>query len=301
MSTVEVDLTVDKLEPGDLVFCYRKDFGYSIPGRIAKEPWRHVGLVVDVGPELKIDFVQIHGNSFDLTELEEFFRENDKVGYARVDRPADCIARAVEWTREQVDKDAVYAFDDFVLAGVVAFAHTKVTPLTRRWVIAATTAAYKSCENRKTADGAETYICSAFVDRAFREADCKLDYDRWRQSPDPAPLPSARRPVEDYFRATPRSLLEVSRLPESTTMLDLYFASPPRMRSAHDAQIDRTQIATACKALVAAITGVKRPEADDYIRVKTDGRWVAPGDLWRSPSIAQRGSLVRPDGWDKET
>ena len=119
--TEVIDWTIDDLQIGDLIFCTKSSGPLAGLGRLAGEPWRHVGAV-DVDPDGDLAVIEA-GQHFGWRKLDVFLDSYDGYGAARLDLGPRCIESAMAWMHDHVYPDGdnyVYAWDDLVLAGLIS-------------------------------------------------------------------------------------------------------------------------------------------------------------------------------------
>ncbi|NNF54336.1 MAG: hypothetical protein HKN03_07825 [Acidimicrobiales bacterium] len=163
---------------------------------------------------------------------------------------------AVAWARHFIGSRNAYAWDDAVLAGFVALTRWHSghgnPDFAARLVRRASLAATDRWSDRRV-----THTCSSFVYFAFNGG---ADHDRLVVD-----LEISQRVADDVMSTGP----------------------VPVLRAGRGSRIDRQQLVEAARVVVGALggsdPGTTIPDAI--------GRWVMPGDLWRSPSIRFRALL----------
>ena len=283
------------LRVGDLIFCARSTGPLATLGRWSDEPWRHVGAVSrDHDGDLAV--VENHGMRFGWRKLDEFFAAYETFGAARLTVGSSCIEAALTWMHDRADEtgdDVVYAWDDLVLAGLLALTRRGAFVGKRREVRAAITAASAVAKTEHERRGKPSLTCSAFVQYAFEAAggECVIDHERWRSAPLRGDWPAWPPRVEsldaffdemsddEVLAFADHNLLELVDIAGET---DRYINAHMRMST--------DQLAEIVKVLVAAVTAYSAPVlARGFAH---DGRWITPGDLWRSPTVSARGLLL---------
>ncbi len=247
---------VSEVREGDIVFCSRPGFLQSLCSS-AGELWRHVGiaLYVDSADGRTMGIVEVDGDRFVTRTMAQVQGGYTYLAVARLSDEVD-RAGAIEWARYFIGSRNAYAWDDAVLAGFVALTRWHAgdgnPELAARVVRRASLAATERWTNRRV-----SHTCSSFVYFAFNSG---ADHDRL---------------VVD---------LEISQRVAAEVMS---IGPVPVLRGGRGSRIDRQQLIEAARVVVGALGGFDPgPAAPDAI-----GRWVMPGDLWRSPSIRFRALL----------
>lgn len=241
---------------GDIVFCSRPGLLQSLCSS-AGELWRHVGiaLLVDSPDGRTMGIVEVDGDRFVTRSLAQVQTGYTCIAVARLNDEFD-RAEAISWARHFIGSRNTYAWDDAVLAGFVALTRWHAgdgnPELAARVVRRASLAASERWTDRRV-----THTCSSFVYFAFNSGS---NHDRL---------------VVD---------LEISQKVATEVMST---GPVPVLRAGRGSRIDRQQLIEAARVVVGAVGG-----SDPGIAVADAiGRWVMPGDLWRSPSIRFRALL----------
>jgi len=278
--------TVDDLRDGDLVFCARAGGPLAWLGKAADEPWRHVGsLRTNQSGEQVV--VETFGERFQHRRLQDFMTAYDSYGAARLDVSDACIRAANDWMSEQIIEGHVYPWDDLLLAGVIAATERGIFRGRRDRVRRALAEAAASCKDRMEHEGTASLTCSAFVQVAYDQvgAGCSIVHDRWRRgSAWPVRVDSV-----DAFFADPSDEIEMACA--DATMLDLLALTEVTERHAAGSTMKPDQLGEFLRVIARAVAGYVVPGSPPDA-IGSDGRWVTPGDLWRSPSVVVRGMLV---------
>lgn len=260
-------ITLDEIQPGDLVFCARPGLLQELCTR-AGEPWRHVGLAVpDEHGDMAIS--EVAGTRFDLRPLTRIVERYEAMAVGRMEADRQPLAaEAARWTAAFGGRPHVYAWDDLVLAGLVAVTRCYVLPSDEAVLERALRAAASALPRPTTGAGAgnRSFTCSSFIAAAMAEAGLDLDLR-----------------------------LDTSRCgPERPSLLDLARRRRRPLRAAAGSRITGGQLVGLTRALVlaalAAATGLtgRDPVEDPF-------RWATPGDLWRSDLLEHRW-FIRPGG-----
>lgn len=263
-----IDGTVglDEIREGDVVFCARPSFLQDLCTR-AGEPWRHVGMATVHSGHASI--VEVSGPRFGLRPLDEVYERSTTMAVARVEPEREPSAeKATGWCLCHIDKEQTYAWDDTILAGFIAVTRRFCLPEDRPWLEAVVARALVAADVRfpetEVDDGlgrriAESYSCSAFVLAAFSHSACPLEFDL----------------AQPRARGRRLSLWELVR------------GGDRPLRTANGDWISAAQASSVIKAFAAAI---RAATGEPPISVDTSRwyRWATPGDIWRSPSFAER-------------
>ncbi|NNE94478.1 MAG: hypothetical protein HKN24_00435 [Acidimicrobiales bacterium] len=242
---------------GDIVFCSRPGFLQSLCDS-AGELWRHVGLAleIDTPQGRQMGIVEVDGDRFVTRPLSAV---QTAYQWLAVGRVADGVRtdHAVDWARFLIGSRHAYAWDDAIVAGVVAFIRFRVGDAdpnrAARMVRRASAAASQRWSQRRV-----THTCSSFIYFAFNSGDAE---DRLIVD-----LEATRQAAEAALMQTP----------------------VPTLRAGRGSRIDGEQLAEAARVLVGTIGGGSAPAS---MSNEAMGRWTMPGDIWRSPSIRYRGRL----------
>lgn len=287
VGNVRSTVSPNELLVGDLVFSARRTGLLTRLGQIAGERWRHVGSVVEFDRGLAV--VEVFGNDFVVRELADFLEAYDSYGAVRLDLPADCVGAATEWMVDRVGAEHSYAWDDLVLAGLIAATKRGLlrrdADLVRRVVERASVAAKAATSHR----GRLSLTCSAFVHQAYAEAGapCRLSYETWRSAV--GAWPPRLRSLDQLYG--PDSNVHRSELGDHS-LVELLELTRERTRRAGDTRMEPDQFGEVLVVLLAALAdSIGGPAGRS---VAHDGRWVTPGDLWSSPSAAWRRDLIAP-------
>ncbi len=282
--------TVDDLREGDLVFGQKESGPLAWLCGHAREPWRHVGSLIDDGGELKL--VEVLGDAFRLRELSSFFDPGRYVrwGAVRLRVSPECVTRANEWMRAHLHggdaAEHVYAWDDLILAGVISATQRGLLASHPERVRAAISAAGQFCKETLEYQGKISLTCSSFVQFAYENAggECAIEHPRWRSGP--ASWPERCPGIGELFELTDQELQEFGAF-DDVSLLELYLDSEGNDRGTATTKARPGQLLEAFKLFLAAVGGYALGEAPpDGLGV--DSRWVTPGDLWDSPSVYQR-------------
>ena len=254
--TIDGVCELEDIIEGDLVFCARPSPLQSLCDR-AGEPWRHVGVAARCDGHISI--AEVSGPRFGVRRLADVLRTNT-VAVGRVGRRGRPQAsRAAQYCRARCGDEQIYAWDDVILAGFIAATRRFSLPHDRDALERAVGVATSVVRSRPVAPAGVGYTCSSFVAVAFMQAGFPLEFDLY------LPRSEGVRP----------SLFELVR------------GSGRSFRSGGGSRISAQQTRFLVRAIfygAAAGIGAKLPNDihDDAYR------WVTPGDLWRSNSLAER-------------
>ena len=288
--------TTEQLEVGDLVFCAKSTGPLAELGKLADEPWRHVGIV-DRDPDGEWAVLEA-GNHFGWRKLEAFLDSYESYGVARLGVASECTAAALGWIRDRVHPDGgsfVYAWDDLVLAGLIGATRRGLFVRNGERVRAALSAAAQRCKQQLERRGRDSFTCSALVHLAYEASGsrCTIEYDRWRTA---TPAAASWPPrVESLDAVFDESSAEAPSAFGDLSVVELYAASMERERYIDPKMhMSVDQLGEVVKVLLAAVAGyATTPDRIEHpLDLVHDGRWVTPGDLWRSPTVVARGSLA---------
>lgn len=242
---------------GDLVFCSRPGLLQRLC-RSAGELWRHVGIALVLADDEGMGIVEVDGDRFVTRPIDKVQQAYEWVAIARVaDEDGSTIDSAVSWAQHFVGGRHAYAWDDAVVAGFLALTRFHLgdsdPDLVATVVRRASAAAAPRWLERRV-----THTCSSFVYFAFNAGrnDDRLIVD----------LEISQRVATEAMRT--------GRVPE--------------LRAGRGSRIDAQQLAEAARVVIGAIGGGQEPGSSTP---EAMGRWVMPGDIWRSPSIEFRARL----------
>ena len=276
------------LQVGDLIFCARPNGPLAWLCEKADEPWRHVGSLTQ-GEDGELVVVENIGPVFCHRDLDTFLSSYDTYGAARLGLDPHCIAAANQWMTARVEggEDVVYAWDDLILAGLIALTRRGIFVGQRNRVRAALQSAASAAKEQLERRGAASLTCSAFVQLAYNDAggDCTIAHDRWRS--EAAIWPPRLSSLDEFFEDANDSFVEGFG---DMSVLDLVLTLERDDRWVKGSHIEPDQLLEIVKVLLAAIAGYALHEPPSAI--SDDGRWVTPGDLWRSPTVQARGDLM---------
>jgi hypothetical protein len=259
--SVDGTIRLDDVREGDLVFCARPGFLQDLCTR-AGEPWRHVGLTV-ADPTGDLHIAEVSGARFGLRSLAAIMARYEAMAVGRVAGPHQAAAaRAARWSATQAGRPQVYAWDDLILAGILAVTRCRLLPEQEPALERVLRAAATALTRLPAEPGDSSYTCSSFIAAALTDAGV------------PCRLP-----------------LAVSRCgPGRPTLTDLVRRRQRPLRAGAGDHIHRDQLVALTRALllaaVAATTGLTGPAEIDEVT-----RWVTPGDLWRADLLANRWYL----------
>jgi len=296
--------TVGDLRDGDLVFGQRAGGPFAKLCAAAGEPWMHVGsLTTDENGERVV--VELRRHTFFVTDPASFFSHEryQSFGAARLRLRPECVDQANTWMRNQLQGNQTakqaYPWDDYLLAGVIVAGHrgliTKCPDEVRAALAAA--AAYAK-ETPYDLDGVLSLTCSAFVQVAYDQVgkSCAIEHPRWRS--EPVSWPGRSPTIDEVFEMTEEELAGY----DDASLVDLYLDSEGVDRGViGDLRTGASTLAGIAKdmsgeqvselftVVVAALGGLAFGVAPAKGELAVDSRWVTPGDLWRSPSVLERG------------
>jgi len=178
--------TPGELRFGDLIFCAKDGGLLTNLGRVSGEPWRHVGSIThDDAGELVV--VENIGPRFVHRALDDFLQSYQSFGAARLDLPQDCVLAANDWMSARVEREGnnvIYAWDDLILAGLIAVTKRGVFVGAKDRVRAAIEAAGAACKKHLEREGKASLTCSAFIQLAYDDSGggCRIKHKRWRSA-----------------------------------------------------------------------------------------------------------------------
>ncbi len=281
-----VDWTLDEIRPGDLVFSSKPqgaDFIQRI-NDLSRHPWRHVAAVVDDGGERHV--VEIDKNTFGYRPLTDFVQAFDRCGVARLGLDPACIDRATEWMREKVDCEHIYAWDDLLLAGLLALVTRGIFVTHRDQVRAALYGAYEAAKVGQESGAVDSFTCSGFIQSAYDEAGgrCAIVHEAWRHAP---AWPPRIASLDELLGGTAGSSLAFA----DASLLELYELSLT-LDCDGEWRPNKDQLGELVRVIAGAIGGWRSGDAPT--RLAMDGRWITPSDLWTSASVSAKGYLSKP-------
>jgi hypothetical protein len=289
--TSELDtISIGEVEEGDLLFCARPG-PLQLLSACAKDCFRHVGICVHVDGTPRI--IEVSGDYFGSRSLVEAAARYPQMAVARLGLAESCRRGAAAWSAELLDTPNVYAWPDLILAGLIAVTRRRVAVVDPELLERVLRAAAAKAAERDSARAALSLTCSAFVHRAYQEsgAACAL------QVP---PTSDARRrgsTGEDTPAATLEELLalgpaHVERLLAEASLYELAIGLHGPSRATRHTRISPGQLADLVVTVVHGVAGARRDGPDVDVGEPGDSRWVTPGDLWRSASVAHRFRLA---------
>lgn len=279
----------DELRRGDLVFGRKFEGPLALLGKAAGEPWRHVGVVsermTDAGLETVV--VEVQGNAFIHRPLGEFLSFYDEAGAARLDRSPDCVRQATDWMDASVNDDHHYAWDDLILAGIIAATKRGLLGRYSERVWSAIEAAHRACKAVPEHKGKRSLTCSAFIHMAYDELDeeCRLTYHTWLTAPGVG-WPPRVRSMDSLFGPDGSARAVAG----DAALVDLLDGLHLVDRSYGDIHIEIDQVLEVLQVLFRAVAGVADANPTAAM-IRGDGRWITPGDLWTSTALLVRGHL----------
>ncbi len=275
--------TPEDLRAGDLIFA-SKEAGADIFERcntIAAQPWRHVGALV--GRDDGFHVVEIIHNEFGLRDLATFMNAYDSFGAVRLGLDPANIAAATELMESRIGDNHVYPLDDLILAGMLALTTRGIFARHPQQVRAALDNAGRRAKELQKVDGADAFTCSGFIQWAYDQVapDHSIYHDRWRSATTwPPRLETLDELFADETTRDQYADMSLFELYELTQAVDRGALGPP----------SRDEVGEIVHVLWAALTGYVFGEPPE--RIVTDGRWVTPADLWKSPSVSMRATLL---------
>lgn len=252
-------IEIEQIREGDIIFCSRPGFLQQLC-RSAGELWRHVGIALTIDTEEGrcMGMVEVDGDRFVTRPIPKVQQAYEWLAIGRVhDRDGQTVDSAVRWARHLVGARHAYAWDDAVVAGFIALTRFHLGEADPVNVAAVVRRAGASASERWL-DRRVTHTCSSFIYFAYNSGG------------------DHRRLVVD---------LEVSQRVATEA---LNSAPVPQLRAGRGSRIDWQQLVEAARVIVGALGGGVDPET---ATAEAMGRWVMPGDIWRSPSICLRARL----------
>ena len=282
--------STEDLKVGDLIFCANDldanvlSFAYWA----ADEQWRHVGALVDHDGGYGV--IEAGPGGFGIRSLDAFLGAYDSFGAARLALPAWCIDQATELMTSKCGDDHVYAWDDLLLAGVLALTRHGIFVDQRARVRAALQSAADVAKTHMARERQDSFTCSGFVQWAYDHTDtaCSIAHRRWRSQTNWPPVLGS---LDEFFADLSGGDDEAYA---DATVLDLLAMTEQTARTptalTNRLSIDRDQTAEFVRAIAAAVGGYTVGEEPDG-GIDIDGRWVTPADLWSSPTVEVRARL----------
>ena len=273
--------TASELEVGDLVFGTRPGW-FADFCRAAGVPWRHVGFVFEADP---LTVIELGPKSISTRTITEFVCGYDLSGYAQLKLSSDCKSLAVAAAKELENTEAVYAWDDVIMAGFISLSRKRhsrelldnIEDLLQK--VAETGVDLKQAPN--------SYTCSSFVYSVFESAgiNCSVGVDFT------VPVGTRNAPGVsiDSFLGLP--ITEQVELLESYALLELLDLSEAEdFRSVPIGDLPTvTQLHRAARLLAALGRHGGRVDPET---VHSRAPWVTPGDLWNSSAVLESGLLT---------
>lgn len=296
-------MDVHEVAAGDLLFTAR-------PGRLqtlvelAGDPWRHVGVAVEVDGEIGI--CEVAGHTFQFRPLHRIAAPpHTAVGVARFGgEAADCASAAADWVASKLDDDNLYAWDDLILTGVLLVVRRRAPAMFLDEVLAVVHEAERLASEAPPPEDRRSFTCASFAFHAYAQAGAACAPDI---TIEPVRSRPARHRVEQADR--PPSLAElVAEMDEGRldnlveplanhSLLELSGISAPppgpRVRISATSRMSANQFADTTRNLVRLFANVRTRDLPP--RLVLDERWVSPGDLWRLEGLALRALLPIAD------
>lgn len=288
--------SISDLQHGDLIFCARPGDWVAFLDSIAGEPWRHVGAISrDSDGEWGV--LETVGNTFAHRKLNDFVSVYESFGVARLDVNHGYIDQATAWMHEKVASETphVYAWDDLILAGVIAATHRHLDPSKRDKLRSALAAAASAAKERPEHQGVASLTCSAFIQIAYDTVggDRTIEHERWRSA---TSWPPGLGSIDELFDG-PRKDFEDAT--SHSNLLELFALGEVNERSAAGSQAKPGQVWEMMRMMLHAVAGWNGHVDDMTAAIGGDGRWVTPGDLWDSPTVSVRGYLQKQEALDQ--
>ncbi len=146
--------------PGDLIFGNRRSLLRRL-SKLARDPWVHVGLVVETGDGLHVAEMGYRG--FQTRSLEEFVAAYLQVGLARPELCYSCRHQVTTWVLGQRQENPAFSWPQLVAIGLVSMARAfdgRLLPLATAKCFLATSSLW----------GPYPLVCSTLVARALAQA-----------------------------------------------------------------------------------------------------------------------------------
>lgn len=278
-------LETGQLQPGDLVFGRKKSAMQWLLDQVG-DPWRHVAIVSDVVGRVAYVGEITGAHRVGARTVAAMLKFYDEVGVARLSPDhADCIDRALDWVVDRVETPQLYAWDDVLLTGLAMLTRKLGrVDMDRLARTLEEVAAYHPPPR------GPSMTCSAFIYEAFRQAgdDCVLDIDLSNLGATPQGGTRSEPQIAAFLESAenvPTALDEFSlwELHHFDREID-FFNTRGHSKS-------RMSMAQAVKAAALMAKAVEQYSSDYPVSGKgspSDGRWVTPGDLWRSSNVIER-------------
>lgn len=281
------------LLPGDVIFCRKASFMQRLLDAVG-DPWRHACLVVTAGEAGPAVVAEVTGGpDLDQRTVEQLVGRYDVVAVGRPGAISSaCIDRAVEWARLMVGSSQIYPWDDVLLTGLIL----STRKLAAAGSIDRLAAALSEVAAYNPPPARPSMTCSAFVFEAFRRAGdgCGFPVNLRQLGPTPD------RPHRGELTVVPA---DEAALVEALAATDLWaLATLADQRSQPNAveavtrghsrsHASVSQILRSAQLIASTVEQYSNefPSTDGSPFV--DGRWVSPGDIWRSEALVERRYL----------
>lgn len=322
-------MELDSLRVGDLLFCSDNGKMQQLFDLVG-DRWVHVAIVVEIDGELRTAEVGSpdHVVSRPIGKILETY---ERVGVGRPGLSQLCVDKAVGEAGRAVDEksDSVYAWDDFVIAGV-SLVTRRLLPVDSLERLARSFADISS--------GCEAYspisrTCSSFIHSCFSSQGegCEISVDLTdigaralaaASEDQPPTLTGFETSSESEQRAVLAdfSVLELGHrwMSESDEsdgsaaekwMSESDGSAGEKWMSESDGHTgalvqpswlqvkasgprEREQVGRSIVATARLLTALISPDTPPGEAPRLDGRWVSPADLWRSKQIHFRARLT---------
>lgn len=297
-------IAIADLQPGDLLFGHKQSFEQTLLLRVG-DPWRHVAMVL-AGADDELVVGEVTGaHTVSHRTIHEVLAYYDLVGIGRLgEAPNACTEGARRWIARHLEARLLYPWDDVILTGMLLVTRRALDGQRLDALAAALEHIVARTEQSRTRPA---MTCSAFVYESFaRTEGCTLQvaFDLIGAGDSPTQRDGARLDVAHLEQLNPRGLQTVL---DEYSLWELVAMSGPGTGRPVERSADRgnrrshaslTQLLQAAR-LVVQIVEEYGDAYDDVVAttgagpaVAPSGRWVSPGDLWRSGSLAHRWYLT---------
>lgn len=323
------ETTVAEVRQGDLIFCTKASPMQRLLTAVG-DPWRHVAMALDIDGELCIGEVS-GAHKIVARPLEKALEFYDLVASARVDRTSDnCTASAAEWVREYIGSDQLYAWDDVLLVGLLLATRRSLPPAQiDRLAAAMEEVAQRAPKAEHPSMTCSSFIFEAFsqTGEACRLSVPISPMDAGPTATAKTWLPTSLTNALSLDEPELTKVLESASILELLAddegcdddsggsdldgsdfelAIDPELGVPFPMAGPVGHQKSKTspaQLARFARIVVDMVTqygrhyvgagqqSIEAPAANGGQAAYGDGRWVSPGDLWRSSDLANRAYL----------
>ncbi len=275
------------LQPGDLLF-FLKESGLQKLFWAASDIWIHVAIVIDRDGQLCTAEAGTRSQIFSRP-LDEVISTYDVAAFGRPDIGDECRRAAHDWAESLVGARQEYAWDDFLLAGLVS--------LTRKGLPSSILAdlgdVLGDVAKHREDVARQSRTCSGFVHEAFsrQEEPCRLPVEMTDTSGFGSR--ECAHSYADLLAATPD---RQDAMLADTALYELMAAGldAEGLEYMHGSHVSVEQLGEVAGTVFDLVDRYLHRTPDESLG-EVPGRWVSPTDLWRSDRLRHRARLRRPD------